>query len=318
MAVPTATLLRSHLETATSIMYRETAEDQLDQATLMHKWGEPRPVRKGRSSIQLHRFDLGAQNVQTLAEGELGAGLSLGDDTFSMRPSYYGDFTVVSEETETEVYSNYKNGIAQNLGSRAALTIDAIHRNVFDGGRANYSITPISTYLDRAVLGQITALMSDGKVMGGEPDGMFGVVISPLAAYDLLFDFSSGGVTELARTLSAKENKMGATAKMVAETAGARVYNSTLVTAPSSSTRRCYVFGKNGYAFTNFVGKAAQFGENQLRNFNLNTYTSDGSIFDPMKRIPMAMSYTFTLGVAFLDTTDYRLRTVDINVSLGT
>ena len=318
MAVPTATLLRSHLQTATSLMYRKTAEDQLDQATLMHMWGEPRPVMQGRSSIQLHRFNLGAQNVKTLQEGQLGAGLHVGDSTFSMRPSYYGDFTIISEEVMTEVYSNYKNGVAQNLGSRASLTIDALHRNVFDAANASFSVTAASGYLDRAVIGQVTALMQNGRIVGGETDGLFGCVVSPLAAYDLLFDFSAGGVADLARTLGAAENKRGVVAKMVTQTAGARVYNSTLVSTPASNQRRCYFFGKNGYAYTHFLGKAPQFGPNQLRNFNLRThYMPDGSIFDPMGSIPMSMSYNFTLGVAYLDTANYRIRTVDINVSLA-
>ena len=318
MSVPTATLLRKDLRTATSIAYRRQAEDQLDQATLMHMWGEPRPLERGRSDIQLHRFDLGAQNMRTLTEGEVGAGTHIGDNIFSMRPSHYGDFSIVSDEVMLEVYSNYRKGVAQGLGSRAALTIDAIHKLIFDGGSADYTIQSITPRLTRKTLGQVATLMTNARVMGGESDGFFGVVISPLSAYDLLYDDTAGGIMDLSRSLSEKEMKKGPIAKMVTETSGMRVYQSTLVTAPSASKRRVYVFGKNGYAYTHFMGRMPQFGPNQLRNFNLIIHSApEGSIQDPMGRIPLSMAYRFSLGVAFLDTQDFRIRTVDVDVSLA-
>lgn len=318
MGIPNATQLRSHLNTASSIMYRRQAEDQLDQDTLMHMWGVPRPLRKGSSTQQLHRFTLGAENMVPLTEGEVGAGTSFGDAIFSLSPSIYGDFVVASEEVDLETYSDWKSGQAQALGSRAALTIDGIHKAFFDAASGSISETPITTNLSRAVIGQINALMIDSKVKGGEADGMFGWVISPLASYDLLFDPTSGEMMDLSAGLGAKENKKGVTSKIIAETAGGRIYTSTLVTAPTSTSRRCYVFGKNGYAYTHFAGLAPQFGKNQLRNFNLMVHTNKGgSMQDPLGRLILAMGYKFSLGLAFLDTTVYRMRIVDVECVLA-
>lgn len=318
MGIPSATQLKAGYNTATSIMYRRQAEDQLDQNTLMHMWGVARPLMKGRSTQQLHRFTLGAENMVPLVEGEVGAGTSHGDSIFSLSPSHYGDFIVASEEVDLEVYSDWKSGQAQALGSRAALTIDAVFKNTFDAASGSISVSPITTNLSRAVLGQVNTLMSNQKITGGEADGMFGWVISPLAAYDLLFDPTSGEIMDLSRSLSASENKRGVISKVIAETAGARVYATTLVTAPTSSSRRCYVFGKNGYAYTHFAGLAPQFGPNQLRNFNLMVHTNKGgSMQDPMGRLIMAMAYHFSLGVAFLDTSTYRIRVVDVEAQLA-
>jgi hypothetical protein len=318
MGIPNATMVRANLSTAVSTLYRKMAEDQLDQNTLFHMWGSSRPIEKGRSTVQLHRFDLGAENMDPLNEGEVGAGTNFGDTTFSMTPSHYGDFVIISDEVDLETYSDYRAATAQALGSRAALTIDGIHKSVFDAASGSFDATPVTTYLSRAVIGQVTTLLTDAKVSGGEPDGLFGIVVSPLAAYDLLFDPNAGEIMDLSRSLGAEENRRGATRMVVAETAGGRIYTSTLVTAPAATSRRCYFFGKNGYAYTHFAGRAPQFGKNQLRNFNLITHSSpNGSMQDPMGRLAMSMAYRFSLGVAFLDTTVYRLKTATVTVSLG-
>ena len=318
MAIPMATLLRQNLATATSLMYRTAAEDNLDKKTLMHKWGDPRTVMMGRSSIQLHRYELGAQNVEKQTEGQIGGGGNIGDETFTMTPAYYGDFIIVSDEVSMQTYSNYRMGSARSLGRRASLTIDAVHRNVFDAFKSNYTVTANAPYLTREVLAQVTSLMTEADVMGGEPDGLFGVVVSPLASFDLVYDTAAGGVMALTRTLAEKENRRSAIDAVVTETAGCRVYNSTLVTKPSSSKRRCYFFGANGYAYTNFSTRAPQFGMKANRNFNLIIHTAErGSLQDPTGRLRMSMAYRFTLGVSHLDTTDWRMRVVDVDVSLG-
>lgn len=317
MGIPNATMTRAQLNTASSIMYRRMAEDQLDQNTLMHLWGEPRPLMKGHSTQQLHRFTLGAENMLPLVEGEIGAGTSFGDAIFSLSPSIYGDFVVASEELDLTTYSAWKAGQAQALGSRAALTIDGIHKAFFDAASGSISETPITTYLSRATIGQVNAILANDKVQGGEADGMFGWVISPLAAYDLLFDPTSGEMMDLSKGLGDGVNKRGVISKVIAETAGGRVYATTLVTAPSGTSRRCYVFGKNGYAYTHFAGLAPQFGKNQLRNFNLKVHTNKGgSMQDPLGRLIMAIGYKFSLGLAFLDTTTYRMRIVDVECQL--
>ena len=319
MAVANATITRSNLATATRIAYRKAAEDQLGSETLMHKWGEPRPMEMGSSELQLHRFDIGAQNVQTLTEGEFGGGSNFGDMTFKMRPSYYGDFVTVSKETNMEVYSNYKAGLAESLGSRAALSIDAIHKAVFDGASGTIGISsPVTPHLSRSTINQLTTLLGDKNVKGGESDGMFGMVVSRLAAYDLINDPTAGAVLDLIKNLSAKEAMKGTTSEVITETGGARVYATNLVTAPSSAKRRCYVFGKNGYAHTYYPGEAPEFGDRQLRSFDMITHMEPkGSLMNPMGRIYMSMAYTLTLGVAWLDMVNYRVSIFDADVTIG-
>lgn len=319
MAASPATITRSNLATATRIAYRKAAEDQLGSETLMHKWGQPRPMEMGSSELQLHRFDLGAQNVEKLIEGEIGAGSRFGDMTFKLRPSYYGDFVLVSKETEMETYSNYKAGLAQSLGSRAALSIDAIHKAVFDGASSTLALaSPVSMTLSRSLLNQATTILADKNVKGGEMDGMFGAVVSRLAAFDLINDPSAGAVLDLIKNLSDKEAKQGTTSEIITETGGARVYATNLVTTPSMGKRRCYIFGKNGYAHTYYPGEAPELGDKQLRSFDLITHMEpDGSLQNPMKRIYMSMAYTLTLGVAWLDQVTYRMSTIDVDVSIG-
>ena len=319
MAVNQASVLTSHLKTHPSLLYRKVAEDQLDQATLMHMWGVPRPIEQGHSEIQLHRYSLGAENMVPQNEGQVGAGSQIGDSIFKMKPAYYGDFVIISDNVAIEVYSDYRKNSAFNLGTRASTTIDVIHRNIFDGGIANYTVTPIGKYLTRHVVGQVGALLAEGNVMGGESDGMYGAVVSPLASYDLVHDPQAGGISDLAKGLDTGEIKRGAAAKMVTVTGNVRVYNSTRVSKPSSGKRRCYFFGRNGYAYTHFVGRAPQLGMTRNRNFNLIVHTAErGSIFDPTGRLRMSMAYRFTLGVAFLDQANWRVRTIDIDVSIGT
>lgn len=318
MGIPQATQLRSHLATSSSIYYRRESEDYLDANTLMHNWGVARPLMKGHSTQQLHRFDLGAANMVPLVEGDVGAGTNFGDSIFSISPSHYGDFVVTSDEVALETYSDWKTAQARALGSRAALTIDGITKAFFDNASGTIGISPINATLTRGVLGQVAAVLTDAKVKGAEPDGMFGWIVSPLVAYDLLFEPTSGEIMDLSRGLAANENRRGVINNVIAETAGNRLYTSTLVTAPTSTTRRCYVFGQNGYAYTHFAGRKPQFGRNQLRNFNLMIHTNEnGSMFDPMGRIVLSMAYRFSYGLAYLDTTTYRVRTVDVTATLA-
>ena len=108
MAVNQASVLTSHLKTHPSLLYRKVAEDQLDQATLMHMWGVPRPIEQGHSEIQLHRYSLGAENMVPQNEGQVGAGSQIGDSIFKMKPAYYGDFVIISDNVAIEVYSDYR------------------------------------------------------------------------------------------------------------------------------------------------------------------------------------------------------------------
>lgn len=316
MASQLATLVRADLRTSARLLYRRQAEDQLFARTLLHMWGKPRPLEKGSNEIQLHRFDLGAQNLETLTEGEIGGGSTFGDTTFKMKPSHYGDYVVVSDEVNLETYSDWNGALATSLGSRGSLTIDAIHKGVFDGGHSAHNFSPVDTRLSRAVLLQASTLMANENVMGGEKDGMFGCVISPLSAYDLVNDYRAGSILEKS-SMSSKEYKQGVIGKVITEAGGVRVRTSTLVNQ-SGTTRRCYFFGENAYAYTHFAGRMPQFGDSQKRNFRLLVHRQpDGSIFDPMGRLHMSMAYRFSMGVAYLDTEDYRMMTCDVTASFA-
>lgn len=317
MAHPLASMVRANLSTATRIKYRMTAEDNLKTNTIFHKFGVPRPLPKGFSTQQLHRFELGAANTVPLVENQIGAGSSFGDTVWTMTPARYGDFVIVTQELADETYSDWVKGLMEALGNRAALSINMLHRVLFDAGPGATDITPLTSALSRETIGQVTALMSEARL--GKPDGGFyGMITSPLAAYDLLFDTSSGSVQGLSDNFSQDEIKKGATSMLLTTTAGAKVYATTEVAAPTSSTRRTYVFGSNAYAYTYFEGSAPQFGDQAPRNFTLIKHsTPQGSINDPIGRIRASYGYRFSLGVAWLDTVNYRFRKFNVSPVLA-
>lgn len=319
MAHPRASVVRADLSTATRVKYRMEAEKNLVKRTLFHKWGEPRPLERGHSSQQLHRFDLGAENTDTLTENEVGAGSSISDRTWSMQPARYGDFAIITQEVEEEVYSNWKMGLARAFSARAALTIDRVSRSLFDTNQASTNITPITAHLTRQLLGQVTSTMGEATIMGAE--GLYPVVVSPITAYDLLFDSSAGSVQGLADGLDTAEIKNGTNGAVITRTAGAVVYSTTEVAAPASNTRRCYAFGEGAYAYTHFAGTAPQFGTKSPRNFNFITHrTPKGSIQDPIGRIRMSLGYAFSYALSYLDGgsagDNYRVRTFTVSPTL--
>ena len=318
MAHPLASMVRANLNTATRIKYRMEAEDNLSKRTLFHMFGVARPLERGHSTQQLHRFNLGQPNTDTLQENEIGAGSSFTDSIFSMTPARYGDFVVITQEFDEEVYSNWQAGMARALGSRAALTIDRVCRALFDAAPAGAQITsPRTSQLSRELIGQVTSLMAEATV---EPvdNGYFAVITSPICAYDMLFDTAAGEIAGLADSLSTSEIKKGATSMLLTVTAGAKVYGTTEVAQPSSSTRRCYAFGANGWAYTHFAGSAPQFGTKSPRNFDLIVHrTPKGSINDPIGRIRASFGFRFSLAVASLDTTDYRYRIFTVSPVLA-
>lgn len=317
MAHPLASMVRANLATATRIKYRMRAEDNLKTNTIFHKFGVPRPLAKGHSTQQLHRFTLGAANTVPLVENQIGAGSAFGDTTWTMTPARYGDFVIVTQELADETYSDWVAGLHDALGSRAALSINMLHRVLFDAGPAATDITPLTSTLTRETIGQATAIMAEAR-LGKPDDGFFGLITSPLAAYDLLFDSSAGSVQGLADNYNQSEIKKGATPMLLTTTAGARIYATTEVAAPTSTTRRTYLFGSNAYAFTHFEGSAPSFGDQSPRNFNLIVHkTPNGSINDPIGRIRASYGYRFSLGVAWLDTVNYRFRKFNVSPLLA-
>ena len=110
------------------------------QANLVHgQFAQRRPIPKnGGKTIEFRKFSSLPKALTPLTEGVTPKGNKLNVSTITAEVKQYGDYIVQTDVLELTSIDNTIVEATQILGNQAGLTVDTIHRNIFNAGTNEY------------------------------------------------------------------------------------------------------------------------------------------------------------------------------------
>ena len=137
-------------------------------------------------------------STTTAAEGQTGAGLPLNQVTSQTYLDQFVDYISFSDVAESTFISPIVAEGAAELAYRGALTVNTICTTQFDAATTLDSKTIIdlgdNEFLTSATIRRCEMSL-DAQNVPRRADGMFGCMIHPLMAFDLLQDNTAGSVS---------------------------------------------------------------------------------------------------------------------------
>ena len=263
------------------------------------------PKRAGRTNQYFGYIPFGPSTTKA-AEGQTGAGLPLNQVTAQTYLDQYVDYISYSDVAESTFISPIVAEGAKELAYRGALTVNTICTTAFDAATTQDSKTIIdladNEFLASAIVRRCEFSLEALNVPR-RADGMYGCMLSPLMAFDLMQDSTAGGITDTLKRFpqGADMLQSGSKSYNVVDWAGIRLVRTTTVPTyanfPSS--------GKTGYAMY-VVGKEAfiassLYNEKLPRDKNfqvLVSYFQTATPDNPALQVSAAVAFNFLFGVA--------------------
>jgi len=318
--VTPASVLSSATHAQTTV-YRKQALDQLVAKTRFPQMAQRDIIGKQQGkTVQWFRYSTFAENTVAATEGQVGSPLSMPSQVISATLSQYVDFISFSDVAVDTLIDDQALAGSKNLGIRAALTVNAVARNVVDAVQASTDQAPNSQFavasdFHRAVM----AMMS--KDIEPFEGGMFKALISPLVAYDLKNDPAAGGFQSLISPTSSAEFKNMEDRGLVGTLFGCKIFADTTVKKTGSAPikYRSYIFGNGGFGSSELQGRGpSQVTDPKRQRFNVHIVRNNNDqLFDPAGQIRLAVAYNFLYTAVILDTTNHRIRTIEHESSIG-
>jgi hypothetical protein len=321
MAFAPASQKLANVSHAQEKFHKREALDQLLKKFMFHTVGQKDDLAKQSGlTVQWFRYLTFAANTATKAEGEVGTGIDMPSEVVTSTLSQYADFITLSDLSVDTLIDPSVSHAARNLGYRAGLSVDTIIRNVVDSVAASIDQVALGTNLTARDISNSVSTMQGNDV---EPldMGSFKVLASPFVTYDLIHDPTATGLISIFSptspdTVTRREDR----GRLRAHVFGADIFESTNVTTLTGPLRyRTYVFGKGGLGIVSLAGRGPTFVTDPKRQrFGVRVIRNDGNqIADPEGIIAAAVSYNFVFSSVVLDTTNFRMRKIDVASSIS-
>lgn len=312
----------TELQHLATVHYESTALDQLKQFFMFLEATEPDilPLRVG-PTVQFYRYGLLAGNTQPSPEGVVGVGIKLNSATVSATVQEYSDYLTTSSFLEEIAIDPIVTNGAEQLGYRAALSVDTIARAEADSATP---LAPRGAYVTNSDIRRVRTLMEAKSVMPKIGNDMLGIA-HPYHLYDIMGDNSTNGWVDVMKYSNPALfrdgiiNSMNGEAGKIEGTRFLKSNNVGTVTANGITKYNLYVFGKGGLGAVSLAGR----GPSKVRNpnsqsFKVNVIKGGASMADPEGKIGSAVSYRFVWTVKRLTTgDDDRYRIIQSAVSLA-
>lgn len=312
----------AELQHLATVYYESAALDQLKQFFMFLEATEPDilPLRVG-ATVQFYRYGLFAANTQATPEGVNGVGIKASTNTVSATVQEFSDYLTTSSFLEETAIDSVASNLSENLGYRAALSVDTIARVEADAATA---LTPLGAYASAADIRRMCTLMEAKNVQPKLNTHFLGIA-HPYHLYDLRSDNSPGGFIDAMRYANPqifKEgliNNLNGEAGLIENTRFLKSNNVGTTTSGGITKYKLYVFGKGGLGAVSLSGR----GPSKVRNphsqsFRVNVIKGGPSMIDPEGKFGHAISYRFVWTVKRLTTgDDDRYRVLEAAVSLA-
>lgn len=314
----TNTTTTATLRHQVAIYYNRTALDQLTQMFHFQSAGEPDvlPLRNGKT-VQYFRYDLLGSNTTPAVEGTVGTGLQLSTNVVNATVSEYDDYasgsTLLKETAVDDIAANF----AEQLGYRAALSVDTISRIELDSLSSTTNISTIGANGTSADLRKAKALLN-GVNVRPKAGGDFLAIMHPYVLYDVLSDNNAGGFIDVMRYSQPEVAMTGEVGKIE----GCRIVKSTNVAtdgvAAPDTKYTTYVIGKGAMGIIALAGAGpSKVTDTQKQSFQVNVVAGGkASIPDPTGKIGFIVSYRFVFVAKILDSTVPRYKTIPMDSSI--
>ena len=312
--VTTTATLRHQVAT----YYNRKALDQLTAMFYFQSAGEPDilPLRNGKS-VQYFRYDLLGSNTTPTSEGVVGTGLQLSTNTVSATVSEYDDYASGSTLLRDTAIDDIAANFAEQLGYRAALSVDIIARTELDSLSSTTNIATIGANGTSADLRRAKALLNGVNVRPKEGGDFMGIM-HPYVRFDILSDNAAGGFIDVMRYSQPEVAMTGEIGKVE----GVRLVQTTNVAtdgvAAPNTKYTTYVIGKGAMGVIALAGNGpSKVTDIQKQSFQINVVSGGrASIPDPTGKIGFIVSYRFVFVAKLLDTTTPRFKTIPMDSSI--
>ncbi len=152
------------------------------------------PLRVG-PTVQFYRYGLFGSNTQATPEGVVGVGIKLSSSTVSATVQEYSDYLTTSSFLEEVAIDPIVTNASEQLGYRAAISVDTIARIEADVATA---LVPVGSFISTRDVRRAKALMEAKNVLPKLGTDYLGIA-HPYHIYDLMSDNSPSGWLDVMR-----------------------------------------------------------------------------------------------------------------------
>lgn len=285
-----------------TVYYDKMMLTRLRELLTFHKFGTAKrlPANSGKIVQWFRRTDLPA-NTTPLTEGTVPTAIGLSATSVSAQLAQYGDFTQTSDLIQLTSIDDEIEAAVDVLSFRAARTLDALDRNLLDGGtnvafaNSKTGLTGVGAtdVLTGAEVRKGVRLLEAANVQAINGK-LYDWVIHPNNAYDLQSDTASGGwvnANTYVNTTDIEQGEVGVFggAKFTQTT---NVSSTTTGTSGSAAVYSTHIIGKDAFGTIDFDG-------------GVHTYTKksgDQDTSNPLNQYA-TVGYKMTYANVFLDQT---------------
>lgn len=305
----------NHLAT---VYYERTALDNLKQYLVFMGVTDPDDIpRRNGTTVQFYRYGLFGANTTPSSEGTVGSGITPTTSTISATVSEYSDFITISSLLEETAIDPIVENSANELGYRAALTLDTLVRIELESNTGNDTAPLSGATAGVADFRGMVSLLKAVNVRPREGSDFVGI-FHPYITHDIKADNTSGGFIDVAKY--AEPNRL--LNHEVGKVEGVRVMESTNVGTSGSSPNVLYagyVVGSGAIGAVSLAGRGPGTPPKDpsgSRAFKVNVIPGRPQIADPEGKIGAALSYRFVFVTVLLDETTLRYRTLNADAAL--
>ena len=214
------------------------------------------PKREGKT-ITWFRYTNAPAATSQSPEGIVPTSLAMPPSkTVSATAAQYADYITTSDVLRDTAPDPHMEYLADQLGFRAAYTVDNITRAIIDN-ESGASQSPLATYLTAKDF-RASWFILQGRNVRPFKDGLMSALIHPYIAFDVVNDPAANGLADIFKYTDPEKAggiKIG-DRDLVAVVGNCRIVQSTNVnlTAGTPNKWRTYIFGLNGIGGVSLSG----------------------------------------------------------------
>lgn len=305
---PTSASVNTSVANYPTVYYDRVGVEWFRNNLHLYECLETRPMpQKAGVAMQIYGFNKLAANTTAATDGTpQTAGVALTASTATITLSQYIDYVTYSDKLILTGISQIVEEGSQQLGYRAALSVDTVISSTIDTQAGTDTATQInvahSSYMTTSIARKAVMQLRSLDVKP-KANGKYRGVISALLAFDLINDSNAGGWQDIFRYINPQVLVEGVkpSTELVGVVGGAEWYesNSLPVISGFASTGvngyRAYLFGKDAFIAASLLKDVGAMGN----NFSVQTKTYDGTnSLDPAGQIRAASVYNFYFGLS--------------------
>jgi hypothetical protein len=284
------------------------------------------PLNSG-NQLRLYMYQPFTANTSQVAEGTVGSGEVPTVLTTTATIGQWADYLSISDLSMEMSIDDVLANLREEFAYRGALTLNTIHRNVLDAGNGDSNINSLNKAYNATITKAdfVDAIQS----LGGfdvlpQDSGLFPSIIHPFCLGDAVNDTTNNGLSDIWKRTTEGQDRLaelpGRDNVPVADVAGCRFYQSTLVTqtpnylghAGVTAYRTYFMGADSNFAISLGAKEGAKIGDGDWRN--LDTWLQRASVptdSDPARVIGGWTSYNLKYAASLGPDTTARYRTID-------